>query len=142
MKKRENPAWDAKGFTLIEILLVVVIIGILVSVAAPRLAGRSEQARRQAAKADIEGGIATALDMYEVDLGAYPVRLEDLMKDPGDSGEWRGPYLKKGFPKDPWGSPYLYRFPGAQNASGYDLSSPGPDRREGTGDDIANWSRG
>mgnify|MGYP001613526347 CR=1 FL=1 len=130
---------DTKGFTLIEILLVVIIIGILVSLVAPRLAGRSEEARRQAARADIEGGISLALDLYEADNGRYPAKIEDLVAKPGESLNWKGPYLKKGLPKDPWGSHYLYKFPGTQNTAGYDLYSPGPDKQEGTADDIANW---
>ena len=128
-----------RGFTLIEILLVVIIIGILVSLVAPRLAGRSEEARKQAAKADIEGGISLALDLYEVDNGHYPTKLDDLVQKPGDAANWRGPYLKKGIPKDPWGSPYVYKIPGSHNSSSYDLYSIGRDKQEGTADDIVNW---
>ena len=128
-----------KGFTLIEILLVVIIIGILVSLVAPRLAGRSEEARKQAAKADIDGGIALAVDMYEVDNGRYPTRLDDLLAKPGDAPNWKGPYVKKGMPKDPWGSAYIYRKPGTHNTESYDLFSPGPDKQEGNEDDVVNW---
>ena len=128
-----------KGFTLIEILLVVIIIGILVSLVAPRLAGRSEEARKQAAKADIEGGITLALDLYEVDNGRYPGKLEDLLSKPSEAPNWKGPYLKKGLPKDPWGGAYVYRFPGTRNTNGYDLYSFGTDKQEGTEDDITNW---
>ena len=130
-----------QGFTLIEILLVVIIIGILVSLAAPRLAGRSEEARKQAANADINGGIALALDLYELDNGAYPSKVEDLNSKPSDAAAWKGPYLKKGLPKDPWGNPYVYRYPGTQNAEGYDLFSIGKDKQEGTDDDIVNWKK-
>ncbi len=129
-----------RGFTLIEILLVVIIIGILVSLVAPRLAGRSEEARKQAAKADIDGGIALAVDMYEVDNGRYPSQLEDLIAKPGDAPNWKGPYMKKGVPKDPWGSGYIYRRPGNHNTESYDLSSPGPDKQAGGEDDIVNWA--
>jgi len=131
---------NQKGFTLIEILLVVIIIGILVSLVAPRLAGRSEEARKQAAKADIEGGLSLALDLYEVDNGSYPSDLEDLIRKRGNAANWRGPYLKRGIPKDPWGSSYIYRNPGTQNSGSYDLFSPGSDKQEGTEDDIVNWS--
>lgn len=130
--------WRA-GFTMIEILMVVIIIGILVSLIAPRLAGRSEEARRQAAKADIEGGISLALDLYEADNGKYPNDLRDLLKKPGEAINWKGPYLKKGLPKDPWGNPYVYRSPGNHNTEAYDLSSAGHDRKEGTEDDVINW---
>lgn len=130
---------NSRGFTLIEILLVVIIIGILVSLVAPRLAGRSEEARKQAAHADIEGGISLALDLFEVDSGRYPSRLDDLITKPSDGANWKGPYIKKGLPKDPWSTPYVYRYPGSNNSSGYDLFSAGPDKQEGTQDDIVNW---
>lgn len=130
---------NQNGFTLIEILLVVIIIGILVSLVAPRLAGRSEDARKQAAKADIDGGISLAMDLYEVDNGRYPAALEDLVKKPSDAGNWKGPYLKKGLPKDPWGNAYLFKFPGTHNSEGYDLYSAGPDKQAGGADDIVNW---
>ncbi len=139
MKELQEKQRCSAGFTLIEILLVVIIIGILVSLVAPRLAGRSEEARKQAAKADIEGGISLALDLFEVDNGRYPKSLDDLINKSSDAVNWKGPYLKKGLPKDPWGSPYAYQFPGAHNPSMYDLFSPGPDKQNGTQDDIVNW---
>lgn len=128
-----------RGFTLIEIMLVVIIIGILVSLVAPRLAGRSEEARKQAAKADIEGGLSLALDLYEVDNGTYPSRLDDLVNQPSGAANWKGPYLKKGLPSDPWGNPYHYAHPGQHNTSSYDLFSAGSDKQEGTEDDVVNW---
>ena len=137
MLKMKNPE---KGFTLIEILLVVIIIGILVSLVAPRLAGRSEEARKQAAKADIDGGISLALDMYEIDNGKYPAKLDDLLTKPSDAGSWKGPYLKKGLPQDPWGNAYVYRSPGEHGP--YDLFSYGADGVPG-GDsdnrDVLSW---
>lgn len=139
VKKEKQIQKSSAGFTLIEILLVVIIIGILVSLVAPRLAGRSEEARRQAAKADIDGGISLALDLYEVDNGRYPQKLDDLISKGSDSLNWKGPYVKKGMPKDPWGSPYVYNFPGSHNSSSYDLFSPGPDKQQNTQDDIVNW---
>lgn len=142
---KNNPAecvrlWE-KGFTLIEILLVVAIVGILVSLVAPRLAGRSEEARRQAARADIDGGINLALDLYEVDNGRYPARLEDLIIRPEDTERWKGPYIKK-IPRDPWGNLYVYRFPGSDNKETFDLFSPGPDHRADTPDDVADRETG
>ena len=136
---RASQKRHASGFTLIEILIVVIILGILASLVIPRLAGRTEEARREAAKADIEGGIALALDLYEADNGRYPIQLEDLIHQPADAKKWKGPYLKKGLPKDPWGNSYRYQAPGSNNPSFYDLSSSGADGEDGAGDDITNW---
>jgi general secretion pathway protein G len=132
---------NTRGFTLIEILLVVIIIGILAGLVVPNLVGRGEEARRQAATTDINGGLAAAIDLFELDNGTYPQSLEDLVRDPGTVKNWRGPYVKKGMPKDPWGNGYVYKQPGVNNASSYDLSSAGSDGQEGTTDDITNWEK-
>lgn len=134
------------GFTLIELMLVVIIIGILVAMVVPRIAGRSEQARRAAAAADIESNLAIALDLYELDNGNYPTteqNLGALITAPTSSPvpeNWNGPYLKKRkIPNDPWGRPYKYTSPGTHNTEDYDLFSFGPDGVEGGGDDVTNW---
>jgi len=129
-----------KGFTLVELMLVVIIISILVAMVMPRLAGRSEQARTAAAQADIEMNIGSALDLYELDNGAYPTTeegLNALLTKPANAPNWRGPYLKKR-PNDPWGNPYVYKYPGTHNVD-YDLYSYGKNGVEGGGDDITNW---
>lgn len=129
------------GFTLIEVLLVVVIIGILVGVAVPRLGGRVRQSQVAAAKAGVEN-IGTALRLYELDMGQFPSSLQGLIQNPGGgTGNWRGPYLEKGMPKDPWGNDYGYSSPGSHNPQSYDLKSLGPDGVE-SGDDITNWDTG
>jgi general secretion pathway protein G len=131
---------DHKGFTLIEILLVVVILGILSGMIIPRLVGRAEQTRVKVARTDIEAGLAEVLDLYELDTGTYPSTLQDLVTKPSSARNWNGPYIKKKeLPKDPWGNAYVYRFPGHNNPDGYDLLSGGPDGAEGGNDDIANW---
>jgi general secretion pathway protein G len=140
MKRRRR----TQGFTLIELLLVVVIIGILAAIVVPKLAGRSEDARVGAAKAQISA-FRTALGTYEVDNGRYPTSdqgLQALMTKVATAPEpknWKGPYLDAQtteVPKDPWGFPYIYRFPGERNPNGYDLYSVGPDGQPGTEDDI------
>ncbi len=128
-----------KGFTLIEIMLVVIIIGVLSAMVIPRLVGRSEQARRAAARADIEANISVALDLYELDNGGYPRNLGDLMREPSPTPiNWNGPYLKRK-PIDPWGEEYYYKFPGEHNKDSYDLYSYGRDKTSGGGDDVTNW---
>jgi general secretion pathway protein G len=130
----------ARAFTLVEIMLVVAIIGILAALVIPKIAGKSEQARETATMADIRGGIKSALDQYNVDMGTYPSGLQDLLSAPRNARNWHGPYFDPPtIPTDPWGNPYLYAFPGKHNPTGYDLWSAGPDGKSGDQDDIGNW---
>lgn len=131
---------NKSGFTLIELMIVVVILAILAAAVVPRLAGRTQQARISTAKMDISGNISVALDLYELDNGRYPnteESLNALLAKPGSAKNWNGPYLKKK-PLDPWGNDYKYACPGT-HSNDYDLYSVGPDGSDGTGDDIANW---
>ncbi len=143
--KSSGKKWQTKGFTLIEILLVVLIIGILAALVLPNFRGQGEKARKSAAQTDIEVNLSTALDMYEMGVGRFPTTeqgLGALLVKPVStpvSDKWNGPYLKKKkLPQDPWGHPYVYVCPGAHNSDTYDLSSFGADGVEGA-DDIANW---
>ncbi len=129
-----------KGFTLIELMLVVIIIGALVAMVMPRLTGRSEQARVVAAQADINANIATALKLYELDNGGFPTTEEGLAAltaRPGSALSWKGPYIEKK-PVDPWGREYKFRSPG-EHRSDYDLYSVGKDGQDNTADDVKNW---
>ena len=128
-----------RAFTLVEMLLVVTIIGILAALVIPRIVGRVEQSRIVATNADVMGGISTALNLYEVDNGVFPKSLQDLIQQPSDAKNWRGPYLGK-LPVDPWGHSYIYYYPGKHNPTSYDLLSVGPDGKEGTDDDIVSWT--
>ena len=128
-----------RAFTLVELMLVVTIIGILAALVIPKIVGRSEQARATAAHADISS-IKTALDAFEVDNGFYPKSLQDLVTAPSNAKNWHGPYLEK-VPQDPWGNNYVYYFPGKHNPSAFDLLSIGPDAKEGTEDDVGNWTK-
>ncbi|MBI4341694.1 MAG: type II secretion system major pseudopilin GspG [Candidatus Omnitrophica bacterium] len=132
-----------QAFTLVELMLVVVIIGVLAAMVVPRLAGRSEQAKISRAKSDV-ASIGLALDLYELDMGSFPTgtSLDPLYK--GDSlpsgantEAWKGPYLKKQV-QDPWGREYQYKYPSESGEKDYDLFSLGPDGQAGTEDDIKN----
>ncbi len=118
-----------EGFTLIEILLVVVIIGILAAVAVPKLSGRVGQAQVNAAKASIEA-IGLAVNMYEVDNGKFPDSLQNLLTKGGEIN-WNGPYLEKAT-KDPWGNDFQY----TKNGNSYSIVSAGPDGTFGSEDDV------
>ena len=119
------------GFTLIEILLVVVIIGILAAIAVPRLAGKVEGAQRSAAKQGISV-IEGAVDVYEVDNGKLPESLQNLITK-GSEPNWNGPYIRKAEGlKDPWGTEFQY----TKQGSVYTVASAGPDLSFGSADDV------
>ncbi|MCA9408422.1 MAG: type II secretion system major pseudopilin GspG [Candidatus Omnitrophica bacterium] len=140
--RRLKKVQNSFGFTLIEIMLVVIIIGVLAAMVIPNISGRGKQAREAAARADIDANMSAALDLYELDNGVYPSTeegLKALVEDPGSANNWNGPYLKKKqIPKDPWGREYVYASPGVHNSDEYDLSSLGPDGTP-SDDDVVNW---
>jgi general secretion pathway protein G len=131
------------GFTLLELLVVVVIIGLLASYVAPRYFSQVEKSEIKVARAQIDA-LEKALDQFRLDTGHYPTSeqgLNALMAKPVNEMRWAGPYLKKAVPLDPWGNPYQYRKPG-QHSGEFDLFSFGKDGRlggEGDAADIGNW---
>jgi general secretion pathway protein G len=138
--KQRSRISSRRGFTLVELLLVLVILGILAAIVVPKFGGRTEQARQTAALTQIST-FGTALNAFEVDTGSYPRGqdgLQQLLVAPPDITGWRGPYLMSDIPLDPWGHAYIYEFPGRLNPNGYDIVSMGPDGQPGTADDIAN----
>jgi general secretion pathway protein G len=132
------------AFTLIEIMLVVVIIGILMTVVVVKLGGQQEVARINAAKADIRN-YSTALSLFELDNGFYPTTEQGLNAlvtkptIPPEPSNWKE-YLDSPVRPDPWGTPYAYKCPGDHKQRGFDLSSAGPNKVFGDEDDITNWN--
>jgi general secretion pathway protein G len=140
-----RPRHGQRGFTLVEILVVITIIGLIMSLVGPRVLGYLADSKIKAAKVQIES-FASALDLYFLDVGQYPSNsdgLGALVQRPANARAWSGPYLRGGMvPKDPWGNPYVYRFPGQYST--YDILSLGADGQEGgtgTGADITSWQR-
>ena len=134
----------AAGFTLIELMLVLVILTTLAAIVLPKFTGRSQQAKVTGARTQI-ANFETALSAFEIDLSRYPTTTEGLralvQKPTSDADGWLQPYLsRENIPNDPWGNEYLYRYPGQYNENGYDLYSVGPDHKMGGDDDITNWS--
>jgi general secretion pathway protein G len=141
---RRSSSQRERGFSLLELLAVLVILGILAGVFAPKFLGQAESAKRKAAKLEIDQ-IGQSLDLYKLEIGKYPTSQEGLaalVTAPSGTTNWNGPYLKKTtVPKDPWGNEYKYVSPGDQNRP-YDIVSFGSDGKEGgdgDGKDITSW---
>jgi general secretion pathway protein G len=153
MKGLRIPTWRARrrarrgnrGFTLVEILVVITIIGLIMALVGPRVIGYLGEAKVKAARIQIES-FSSSLDLFYLDSGRYPSSSEGLTalaQRPGGAAAWNGPYLKGAIvPNDPWGHPYVYRSPGEHGP--YDIISYGADGQEGgagTAADIVSWTR-
>jgi general secretion pathway protein G len=137
MTKRSQRLANEKGFTLLELLVVIVIIGLLAGYVAPRYFSQVGKSEVQVAKAQIDS-LEKALDLYRLDVRRYPSAeqgLKALVDKPANEANWKGPYLRKAVPADPWGNTYSYRHPGTKHD--FDLVSYGRDGKPGgTGEDA------
>ena len=143
---RTSGAAQRRAFTLLEILVVLAIIGLLVGLAVTKVGGVFSAKQEDIARLFVQASIKTPLTAYRIDMGDYPSTeegLQALLTSPQNKGDhWRGPYLDVSgnkLPVDPWQEPYAYRYPGVKNKGGFDIYSKGPDKTEGTPDDIGNW---
>jgi general secretion pathway protein G len=143
-RRRRASRRGEEGFTLVEILVVITIIGLIMGLVGPRVLNYLTESKAKAAKIQIES-FASALDLFYLDTGRYPSGSEGLgalVARPGSIAAWNGPYLKGGVvPLDPWGNNYVYRAPGQHGA--YDIVSYGTDGQEGgtgTASDITSWA--
>ena len=133
---------ESAGFTLLELLVVIVIIGLLAGLVAPRYFDQVSKSNTKIAKAQIDS-LEKALDEYRLDVGVYPTTeqgLEALNTRPQNVDKWAGPYLKKAVPLDPWGASYVYKSPGEHGE--YDLLSYGKDGQpggSGEASDVTSW---
>jgi general secretion pathway protein G len=139
---KRGPRRIRGGFTLIELVVVLIVLGLLAAFVAPQVLGRVSEAKDTAARTQM-ALLSSALDNYRLDNSAYPTTAQGLLAlrvKPGGqpaAANWRGPYLRKDVPMDPWGHPYLYSSPGVRNPNGFDLMTLGRDQKEGgTGEDI------
>jgi general secretion pathway protein G len=131
---------DEAGFTLLEILVVIAILGLLIGLVAPAALRQLGGARVSVAKQGIER-LNSILDLYKLDMGTYPTTeegLRALVEKPTDAATWNGPYLKGGVPMDPWSHPYTYKRPSDRSGHEYDLCSAGPNESSGSSSVLCN----
>ncbi len=143
-----NRSRTRAAFTLLEVLMVIVIIGILAAFVVPALMGTQEGAKEDMTRNAVTSGLVTPLELFRTHIGRYPTSDEGLaalvtQPDSEDvEGKWRGPYVQDiAKLKDAWGNEFVYVSPGEVNENSYDLSSPGRNGRPGDDDDITNWQK-
>lgn len=138
----ERTSRHLRGFTLLELLVVLVVLGLLASLVAPKYFKQLGKSEAKTARAQIEG-LVKAIDLYRLDVGKFPTTaqgLAALTERPSDEAKWNGPYLQKAVPTDPWGRPYTYKAPGDHGE--YDVMTLGKDGAPGGDEenaDIGNW---
>ena len=133
-----------KGFTLIELLVVILILAILAALIVPRVVGRTGDAKRAKAATDLST-LSGALETFRLDVDRYPTTeegLQALRTSPGDANGWKGPYISKAIPPDPWGNEYIYEFPGADGDDSFLLMSYGADGAPGGAGEAADVTQG
>ena len=147
LRRRQLRRLRSSGFTLLEILVVLAIIGLLAGLAITNVDKIFGGAQIQTTELQVRDSMRTPLASYRIAMGDYPTTaegLQALVTPPGTKADrWHGPYLEPAkVPTDHWGEPLQYAYPGTRNKGGYDLWSKGPDRQSGTADDIGNWGSG
>lgn len=140
-KRFSGAPQGSRGFTLIEILVVMALIGIVIALVANRVSEGAVKGKVQATKIAVDN-LANAIQTYSLDVGNPPARLEELLSKSGNVSNWNGPYAKEKELKDPWNHPFVYKYPGTHGGD-FDLYSLGPDGKEGgeglRAADITNW---
>jgi len=130
---------NAQGFSLVELLVVLIILGLIAGLVVPNIMGRGEDAKARTALAQVQR-LSMAVDEFYLDTGRAPRELRELVQKPGNVSNWNGPYVQESVLQDPWGNTYTYRFPGEHRD--FDIFSYGKDGQpggEGPAKDIANW---
>ena len=138
-RRRGGVRRTERGFTLVELLLVLIILALIGGLVLPNIIGRAEGAKVKAASSQIDR-LAMAVETYYMDTNSFPDTLDSLVEEGGGIAGWNGPYVKKSILKDPWGREYVYQYPGEQGQ--FDITSLGADGQPGgedTNADITNW---
>lgn len=144
---RRRPVRPTRAFTLFEVLMVILILGVLAALVIPQFTGTGEKARVDLTRTLVQTNLKTSLELFRTHTGRYPTTEEGLaalVEKPEDeeiAAKWAGPYTEKKEFRDAWGRELIYRSPGEYNQDTYDLFSPGPNGQPGDDDDITNWQK-
>lgn len=144
MNRNQRNFKGRRAFTLIELMVVILILAILAALIVPKVVGRQDEAKRAKAAADI-ANLSNALESFKLDTDRYPTTeegLQALQSAPPDVNNWKGPYLKRAIPTDPWGNEYIYEYPGVNGENSFALASFGADGTEGGEGNNADITEG